>query len=110
MEQGAGQPGRHRDEDHDDDSDNDEHFDIGQILGPVESLLPGLLGGGGPRAPLYPGGGPTAFRGPSQIRISRGPGPSRVGPVGPQNLGMDQAALENALQVNLNINDDFCRF
>ena len=24
-----------------------------------------------------------------------------VGPVGPQNLGMDQAALENALQVHI---------
>lgn len=46
-------------------------------------------------------GGPIRVRqGPSQrIRISRGPPPAhRAGPQGPHNLGMDQAALENALQ------------
>ena len=61
--------------------------------GPLESILPGLLGGGGVGGPRGPGHA-------HHIRIShRGPaaaGPSRAGP---QNLGMDQAALENALQV-----------
>ena len=38
-------------------------------------------------------------QGPSQrIRISRGPPPPHRPPQGPQNLGMDQVALENALQ------------
>ena len=84
----------------DDDSDGDEQYDLGQVLGPLESILPGLLGGGvGQGRGL---GGPIRVRqGPSQrIRISRGPPPphSRVGTQGPPNLGMDQAALENALQ------------
>ena len=69
-------------------------------LGPLESLLPGLLGGGiGPRSTFQSGPGMR----PSHIRISsRGPMGPRPGPGvpgGPQHLGMDQAALENALQV-----------
>ena len=83
----------------DDDSDGDEHYDLGQVLGPLESILPGLLGGGVGHGRGF--GGPIRVRqGPSQrIRISQGPRPpQRVGPQGPHNLGMDQAALENALQ------------
>jgi len=87
----------------DDDSDGEEQYDLGQVLGPLESILPGLLGGGlggVGQARGFPG--PIRVRqGPSQrIRISRGPPqpPHRVGPQGPHNLGMDQAALENALQ------------
>jgi len=97
-----GAAGHARDPFHDDDSDHEDHMDLGQVLGPLESILPGLLGGGGlgPRSTFQ--GGSTGFRnmGPGHIRIStRGPsGPSRPLPGGPQNLGMDQAALENALQ------------
>ena len=83
----------------DDDSDGDEQYDLGQVLGPLESILPGLLGGGVGQGRGF--GGPIRVRqGPSQrIRISRGPPPPhRAGPQGPHNLGMDQAALENALQ------------
>merc|ERR1719219_1901219 len=90
----------------DDDSDGEEQYDLGQVLGPLESILPGLLGGGlGGLGGVGQGrgfGGPIRVRqGPSQrIRISRGPPqpPHRAGPQGPHNLGMDQAALENALQ------------
>jgi len=103
---GEGGPARGRhptggvDPGQDDDSDGDDQYDLGQVLGPLESILPGLLGG----IPGQPGrgfGGPIRMRqGPSQrIRISRGgPPPHRAGAQGPQNLGMDQAALENALQ------------
>ena len=92
--QGAGPPGGGGGGAHDEDSDHeDQHYDLGQVLGPLESILPGLLGGGGVGGPRGPGHA-------HHIRIShRGPaaaGPSRAGP---QNLGMDQAALENALQV-----------
>ena len=83
---------------------------IKQVLGPLESLLPGLLGQGvGPvgslsSRPMGPRAGglrsvqkilemyaPLSLPRP-RIRIARGG--SR-----PQHLGMDQAALENALQV-----------
>ena len=82
---------------------------IKQVLGPLESLLPGLLGQGvGPAGslssrPMGPRAGglrsvwilemyaPLSLPRP-RIRIARGG--SR-----PQHLGMDQAALENALQV-----------
>ena len=83
---------------------------IKQVLGPLESLLPGLLGQGvGPvgslsSRPMGPRAGglrsvwkilemyvPFSLPRP-RIRIARGG--SR-----PQHLGMDQAALENALQV-----------
>ena len=64
--------------------------------------MPGLLGGGIPRArgPYHPAGPPPGFPGAtSRIRITTqggaGPGLARAGP---QNLGMDQTALENALQ------------
>merc|ERR1719219_960555 len=88
------------------DSEGEEQYDLGQVLGPLESILPGLLGvGGGGGGGVGQGrgfGGPIRVRqGPSQrIRISRGPPqpPHRAGPQGPHNLGMDQAALENALQ------------
>jgi len=83
------------------DDDDDEPYDLGQVLGPLEALLPGLLGGGGARGFGASGGlargglgGPMRPR-QHRIRIARG-APSRPG--GPQNLGMDQAALENALQ------------
>ena len=89
-----------------DDDEEDEPYDLGQVLGPLEALLPGLLGGG---ARGFGGaGGPSRGVGPMRyvdrprqhrVRIARGV-PSRPG--GPQNLGMDQAALENALQVYLN--------
>jgi len=82
-----------------DDDDDDEPYDLGQVLGPLEALLPGLLGGGargfGGGIPRGAGlGGPMRPR-QHRIRIARG-APARPG--GPQNLGMDQAALENALQ------------
>jgi len=82
-----------------DDDEEEEPYDLGQVLGPLEALLPGLLGGGargfGGGIPRGPGlGGPMRPR-QHRIRIARGP-PNRPG--GPQNLGMDQAALENALQ------------
>jgi len=82
--------------------DDDEPYDLGQVLGPLEALLPGLLGqnlGGASRG--FRGNGGPGLGGPirprqHRIRIARG-APSR--PVGgPQNLGMDQAALETALQ------------
>ena len=98
--QGEGPPGGGQQQPgHYDDNDADDHIDLGHVLGPLESLLPGLLGGGiGPRSTFQPG-----MRGPSHIRISsRGPMGPRPGPGvpgGPQHLGMDQAALENALQV-----------
>jgi len=81
------------------DDDDEEPYDLGQVLGPLEALLPGLLGGGargfGGGIPRGAGlGGPMRPR-QHRIRIARGP-TSRPG--GPQNLGMDQAALENALQ------------
>ena len=84
----------------DDDDDDEEPYDLGQVLGPLEALLPGLLGGGargfGGGIPRGAGlGGPMRPR-QHRIRIARG-APARPG--GPQNLGMDQAALENALQV-----------
>jgi len=82
------------------DSDGEDQYNLGQVLGPLESILPGLLGGI-PGPPSRGFGGPIRVRqGPSQrIRISRGPAPPhRAGAQGPQNLGMDQAALENALQ------------
>lgn len=84
-----------------DDDDDDEPYDLGQVLGPLEALLPGLLGGGargfGGGIPRGAGlGGPMRPR-QHRIRIARG-APARPG--GPQNLGMDQAALENALQVD----------
>jgi len=72
---------------------DDEPFDqLGQVLGPLETLLPGLLGRGvGPVGGLAPRPmGPRAGLRP-RIRIARGG--SR-----PQHLGMDQAALETALQ------------
>lgn len=85
------------------DDDDEEPYDLGQVLGPLESLLPGLLGGG---ARGFRGGGGGINRGPGlggpmrprqhRIRIARG-APNRPGG-GPQNLGMDQAALETALQ------------
>jgi len=80
-----------------DDDDDDEPYDLGQVLGPLEALLPGLLGGGGRG---FGGGGPPRGVGPMRprqhrVRIARGVPPR---PGGPQNLGMDQAALENALQ------------
>lgn len=83
----------------DDDDDDEEPYDLGQVLGPLEALLPGLLGGGargfGGGIPRGAGlGGPMRPR-QHRIRIARG-APARPG--GPQNLGMDQAALENALQ------------
>jgi len=93
-----------------DENAQDHLHDLGNVLGPLEALLPGLLGGGlggaplpGPR-PVHPpfnqpgpallGGGvrPRAHH----IRITRGGPGGRQG--GQQNLGMDQAALENALQ------------
>lgn len=86
----------------DDDDDQDEPYDLGQVLGPLEALLPGLLGGG---ARGFGGvGGPARGVGPMRyvdrprqhrVRIARGVPPR---PGGPQNLGMDQNALENALQ------------
>jgi len=72
---------------------DDDPFDhLGQVLGPLETLLPGLLGRGvGPVGGLAPRPmGPRAGLRP-RIRIARGG--SR-----PQHLGMDQAALETALQ------------
>jgi len=89
--QQAGGPGL------EEDSDGEDQYDLGQVLGPLESILPGLLGGVGPSRGF---GGPIRVRqGPSQrIRISRGPPPPHRPTHGPQNLGMDQAALENALQ------------
>jgi len=85
-----------------DDDEEDEPYDLGQVLGPLEALLPGLLGGG---ARGFGGaGGPSRGVGPMRyvdrprqhrVRIARGVPPR---PGGPQNLGMDQAALENALQ------------
>ena len=100
---GGGAGGLHGQEE---DSEGEEQYDLGQVLGPLESILPGLLGGGlGGLGGVGQGrgfGGPIRVRqGPSQrIRISRGPPPPphRAGPQGPHNLGMDQAALENALQ------------
>ena len=87
--QGAGPPGGGGGGAHDEDSDHeDQHYDLGQVLGPLESILPGLLGG--PRGPGHAHHIRISHRGPAA------PGPSRAGP---QNLGMDQAALENALQV-----------
>lgn len=94
-----------------DDHDEDHMHDLGNVLGPLEALLPGLLGGVGgggggaiprPRGPTHPTfsqSGPALLGGgirprTHHIRITRGGG--RQG--GQQNLGMDQAALENALQ------------
>jgi len=72
---------------------NDQFDQLGQVLGPLESLLPGLLGQGvGPVGSLSSRPmGPRAGGLRPRIRIARGG--SR-----PQHLGMDQAALENALQ------------
>ena len=105
--QGAGAPGAPVDQDQGDHQEPAQ-YDLGQVLGPLESLLPGLLGGGlgpqrgggglhfspgpGVHAPMF-----AASRGPSNIRISARAGPGQQ----PGNLGMDQAALENALQVSL---------
>jgi len=80
-----------------DDDDDDEPYDLGHVLGPLEALLPGLLGGGGRG---FGGGGIARGVGPMRprqhrVRIARG-APRQAG--GPHNLGMDQAALENALQ------------
>lgn len=81
-----------------DDDDDDEPYDLGHVLGPLEALLPGLLGGG---ARGFGGGGLARGVGPMRprqhrVRIARGAAPRQAG--GPHNLGMDQAALENALQ------------
>ena len=105
--QGAGAPGGQADHHHEDHQEQAQ-YDLGQVLGPLEHILPGLLGGGVglQRAGVHvnPGSGPmfTASRGPSNIRISARAGPgARMGPgQQPGNLGMDQAALENALQVS----------
>jgi len=80
------------------DFDDDEPYDLGQVLGPLEQLLPGLLGGGGGTRAFGGGlGGP--MRPARRIRIGRGAAGRHGGGVaGPQNLGMDQAALETALQ------------
>jgi len=80
-----------------DDDDDDEPYDLGHVLGPLEALLPGLLGGGGRG---FGGGGIARGVGPMRprqhrVRIARGAA-RQAG--GPHNLGMDQAALENALQ------------
>eukprot|EP00092_Neocalanus_flemingeri_P005537 GFUD01005967.1.p1 GENE.GFUD01005967.1~~GFUD01005967.1.p1 ORF type:complete len:442 (-),score=152.13 GFUD01005967.1:334-1659(-) len=97
-ELGQAQPPPPQQPDYDDD--DEEPYDLGQVLGPLEALLPGLLGGGargfrGGGIPRGAGlGGPMRPR-QHRIRIARG-APNRAG--GPQNLGMDQAALENALQ------------
>jgi len=102
--QGAGAPVGQADNDHEEHQEQPQlQYDLGQVLGPLESILPGLLGGGlGPQREgvhLGPGSGThgpmfTASRGPSNIRISARAGPGQQ----PGNLGMDQAALENALQ------------
>ena len=103
--QGAGAPGVQADHHHDDHQDG--QYDLGQVLGPLEHLLPGLLGGGlgQQRAGFHFHPGPVSGppRGPSGVRISARAGPgARMGPgQQPGNLGMDQAALENALQVSL---------
>ena len=105
--QGAGAPGGQADHHHEEHPEQAQ-YDLGQVLGPLEHILPGLLGGGVglQRAGVHvnPGAGPmfTASRGPSNIRISARAGPgARMGPgQQPGNLGMDQAALENALQVS----------
>lgn len=79
----------------DDTMDEDEPYDLGQVLGPLEALLPGLLGRG--MGQMVPMGGRVVggHRGETRprIRIARGGNLAR-----PQNLGMDQVALENALQ------------
>ena len=105
--QGAGAPSGQADHDHEEHQEQPQlQYDLGQVLGPLESILPGLLGGGlgQQRAGVHlgPGSGThgpmfTASRGPSNIRISARAGPGQQ----PGNLGMDQAALENALQVSL---------
>jgi len=81
--------------DGEEDMDEDEPIDMGQVLGPLEALLPRLLGPG--LGPMVPGGGRVVGGHRAgirpRIRIARGGNMAR-----PQNLGMDQVALENALQ------------
>ena len=99
---GPGQEQQQPGEYDDDEDDEDEQYDLGQVLGPLESILPGLLGG----AAFGPAGRPPRLGGPirvrqtlgPRVRLGRGAGPRQPGPGGPHNLGMNQAALETALQ------------